>query len=127
MTYQTFDIEKTDLAQDPVAFVSGSELTKAHIDAIEIARREGPWSGNPNSVIARLSQILFGVAIAHSLANERLEAIRRFSVRAWFREELYEKDIRPLFDVGFSSNEVWRFLAYIGERRGFIPEVSWPA
>lgn len=102
-------------------------LTGLDFDAVDIARRDGPRSGNPRSLVARLSRLLFGVQIARPLGSERLETIRQFSVRAWFLKELHKKDLLPLFELGLSSNDVWRLLAYIGMRRGFIPKIDrWP-
>jgi hypothetical protein len=128
MTYQGFAIEQALVSiAPPAAADQGSLLGKREWNAVEIGRRDGPRAGDPRSLRGRVAR-LFGLKTARPLANERLEALRRFAIRAWYAQELRAGDIRALFDVGFSSNDVWRVLAHVGERRGFIPEVeAWPA
>ena len=128
MTFQSAAIERALNSTAPVpSSDSSSLLGQLEWDAVEIGRRDGPHAAEPGSLRARFGRF-FGLRIKRPLANERLEALRLFAIRAWYRDELKTKDIRKLFDVGLSSNDVWRVLAHIGERRGFIPEVeAWPA
>src|SRR5258708_4505565 len=95
---------------------------------IDNALDDGPRSANPRSVAARLMRLLFGVNVARPLTNERLEALRRFAVKAWYWSELKARDMRTLFEAGFDSNDAWRVLAHIAARRGMMAEVEhWPA
>jgi hypothetical protein len=97
-------------------------------DTIEIARRDGPRSFNPNGWFARLGRSLLGLPIPRPLANDRLEALRRFSVRAWFWDLVRTRDMKAFFAAGFSSNDAWRILSYVAAHRGFVPSVeAWPA
>jgi hypothetical protein len=94
---------------------------------VDMARVDGPRSLNPRSFFNRLMRRLFGFAAPQPLANERLEALRRFAVIAWHRAEIRTRDMRALFSAGFSSNDAARILGRIAERRGIQPEVeAWP-
>ena len=97
---------------------------KPEWDVVELARRDGPRSLNPNSAIAHLCSMLLGEQIKPSLTNERLEALRRFSVRAWFWDLVRTKDVRTLFDAGFTWDDAWRVLAHVAANRGFMPSVE---
>src|SRR5262249_2300976 len=107
---------------------SADGLGSLEWDTIEIARRDGPRSFNPDGWYARLIRTAFGVEIARPLANDRLEALRRFSVPAWFWDLVRTRDMRAFFAAGFSSNDAWRILSYVSAHRGFVPSVeAWPA
>ena len=94
---------------------------------VEMARMDGPRSANPDSLVNSLLRTLFGVAIPRPLANERLEALRRFAVAAWFRAEIRVRELKTLFDAGFSSNDAARIIAHVAVGRGSAPEVeAWP-
>src|SRR5215217_2866293 len=99
-------------------------LGRTEWSVIDMARAEGPRSANPNAFFNRLIAKLFGIAIARPLANERLEALRRFALSAWFRAEIRTRDMRNLFAAGFSSNDAARIIAYVGLQRGEVPEVE---
>jgi hypothetical protein len=102
-------------------------LGRTEWSVIDMARAEGRRSANPNAFFNRLIAKLFGIAIARPLANERLEALRRFALSAWFRAEIRTRDMRNLFAAGFSSNDAARIIAYVGLQRGSVPEVeAWP-
>jgi hypothetical protein len=95
---------------------------------IDHARDDGPRSARPNGLAARLLRLVFGVAVPRPLTNERLEALRRFAVKAWFWPELKARDLKALFEAGFDSNDAWRVLAHVAARRGLMAEVEhWPA
>ncbi len=103
-------------------------LGKLEWDVVEIARVDGPRGSNPDSLGVLLLRKLFGVATVRPLANERLEALRRFAVKAWFRDCIRARDMRALFKAGFSSNDAWRVLAHVAARRGRMPDIeAWPA
>ena len=103
-------------------------LNRTEWAVIDNAREDGPRSANPNGLAARSLRLLFGVGVPRPLTNERLEALRRFAVKAWYRAELKARDMRALFDAGFDSNDAWRVLAHVAARRGVMAEVEhWPA
>lgn len=127
MRYETFDFESAIAVSAREAGFAES-LGGDELAVIEMARAEGPRSADPGLFLNRAARLLFGISVARPLANEKLEAIRRFAVAAWFRDEVPESRIRALFDAGLSSNDAWRLLDYVASRRGVMPEVeSWPA
>ncbi|HWJ59898.1 MAG TPA: hypothetical protein VNR68_09735 [Sphingomicrobium sp.] len=97
-------------------------------EIVEIARVDGPHGSNPDSLGTLLLRKLFGIATARPLANERLEGLRRFAVKAWFRSCIRMRDLKAFFNAGFLSSGAWRVLAHVAARRGRMPEVAaWPA
>jgi len=94
---------------------------------VDMARVDGPRSANPDSLLNSLLRTVFAVSIPRPLANERLEALRRFAVAAWYRAELRPRDLSALFAAGFTSNDAARVIAYVALGRGSAPEVeAWP-
>jgi hypothetical protein len=84
---------------------------------VDFARKDGLWSLSPDGVPARLVRILFGISTPRPLANERLEALRRFAVVAWKRGVVGAGQMREFFAAGFSAADarlvlehVWRAL-----------------
>ena len=125
MRHESFDL---DLAREVAAPDAGLGLPGDELAVVEMARAEGPRSADPGLLANRVARVLFGIAVPRPLANERLEAIRRFAVAAWYRDEVPESSVRALFEAGVSSNDAWRLLAYVACRRGIMPDVeSWPA
>lgn len=115
-------------ATDPIA-ASNDNLSLGHHEwaVVDMARVDGPRSANPDSLINSLLRTLFAVSIPRPLANERLEALRRFAVAAWYRAELRARDLSALFAAGFSSNDAARIIAHVALGRGSAPEVeAWP-
>lgn len=88
---------------------------------IEMARKDGPRSLNPDDLVARLARNLLGLPIPHRIANDELEALRRFSVRAWFWDFVRTSDVRAFLDAGYTTANVQRILAYVAHHRGFTP------
>ena len=66
-----------------ISLHSGCSLTDLEWKVVEIARTDGPRSINPDGPFARFLKIFFGLPVARPLANKRVEALRRFCVRAW--------------------------------------------
>jgi hypothetical protein len=94
---------------------------------VDMARSDGLRSANPNSIFNNIRRLLFGISAPRPLGNERLEALRRFAVAAWFRDEIPTRSMRQFFAAGFSSNDAARVLAYVASQRGSCPEVeAWP-
>lgn len=105
---------------------SEGELTCTEWEIIEMASWDGPRSLHPKGWLSRVETILFGDG-ALPLANARLEALRRFAVKAWFWKELRDSDIAAVFEVGFSAREIRRIIDHVATRRGSVPHVArWP-
>jgi hypothetical protein len=101
-----------------------SNLSELEWSVVEIARDNGPRSLNPDGFWVRLSRDVFGLPIARTLANERLEALRRFCVRAWYWDLIRTRDLQILMDAGYSSAAVFQILAHVAGYRGFTPSIQ---
>lgn len=91
---------------------------------VDIGRLDGPRSINPDHFLARFARDFCGVPVARRLANERLEALRRFSVRAWYWDLVRIEDVSPLIDAGYTVPDVFRILAHVARYRGFTPSLQ---
>ena len=89
---------------------------------VEAARSDGPRSLNPDGLIARLFRLL-GVPVARPLANDGLEALRRFSVRAWYWDLIRGREMLALYAAGYSTNHAEQVLAHVATARGFTPTI----
>ena len=89
---------------------------------VDLARRDGLWSLNPDGLLPRLARLVFGLTPARPLANERLEALRRFAVAAW-RRRVDSPHVAAFRSAGFSRAEVTAVLDHIGRSLNFN---SWP-
>lgn len=98
-------------------------LTDAEWKVVEVARSDGPRSFNPEGLIANLARF-FGVQVPLGLENERLEKLRRFSVRAWYWDLIRTKDVRALIAAGYSKTHVDEILAHVADFRGFTPTIQ---
>jgi hypothetical protein len=92
---------------------------------VETARTDGPRSQNPNGFLAWLIRTLVGAPVAPALADAKLEALRRFSVRAWYWDLIRTKDIQAFLGAGYSRINVLEILSHIGMARGFTPSVEY--
>jgi len=90
---------------------------------VEMARKDGPRSLNPDGFISRFARNLLGVPIPLRLASDELEALRRFSVRAWFWDFVPASEVQAFLDVGYSVTDARRILAYVAHHRGFTPSL----
>ena len=127
MTYQGCHTQSDLMPEDrviPLKPTCAPGFGKTEWDVVELARRDGPRSLNPHSHIAHFCSMLLGEEIKRPLANQQLEVLRRFSVRAWFWDLVRTKDVRTLFDAGFTWDDAWRVLAHIAAHRGFMPSVE---
>ena len=132
MTYQTRSFIPDCVTPDfairnaprviPVA--AGDGLGSLEWEVVEIGRWDGASRLNPDGLLARMARILLGFEIARPLANRRLEALRRFAAKAWFRRTVRERDLRAFIDAGFSWNDAGRVLAYVGSQSGRVPSVE---
>jgi hypothetical protein len=91
---------------------------------IEMARANGPWSQNPDGLFALVARYLVGLPEARSLADKRLEALRRFAVRAWYWDSIRAKDVRAFRSAGYSRTHILEILSHVGMARGFTPSVE---
>ncbi len=91
---------------------------------VEMGRADGPRSLNPEGFLARVSRDLFGLPVATRLANDELEALRRFSVRAWYWDLIRTRDLGALLDAGYSRNHALEILAHVAAVRGFTPSIQ---
>jgi hypothetical protein len=99
-------------------------LTDLEWEVVELARHDGPRSFNPEGIFTQLLRDLFGMRIAHGLAHDGLEALRRFCVRAWYWDLIRTKDIRRLVGAGYSRSHAFEILAYVASFRGFSPSIQ---
>ena len=96
-------------------------LGKMDWQIVEMARNDGPRGLNPDRLLSRIARSVFGVPIPRRLANDELEALRRFSVRAWFWDFVRTSDVQAFFDAGYTPTNARRILAYVAHHRGFAP------
>jgi hypothetical protein len=113
-----------DASRLPESKASG--LTKFGHDewsVVEFARNDGLWSLAPDGLLARVARALFGIHPPLPLANERLEALRRFAVVAWKKGKVGAAQAREFAAVGFSCVDARLVLDYVARRRNIE---SWP-
>lgn len=97
--------------------------TAMNWQVIEMARSEGPRSLNPDGIVSRIARSLFGIALPGRLSNSGLEALRRFSVRAWFWDFVPASEVQDFLDAGYTVTDAKRILAYVAHHRGFAPSL----
>lgn len=83
---------------------------------VEIAQADGR-----RSLWVSLARKLFGISVARPLANDRLEALRRFSVCAWHWNLVRPSELGALIDAGYSRADALQILAHIAAYRGRMP------
>jgi hypothetical protein len=103
---------------------SHSALSDLEWRIVEMARVDGPHSLNPDGFWPSLARKLFGITVARGLANEGLEALRRFCVRAWHWDLVRTSDMGTLIDSGYSRCDAQQILAHVASYRGFMPSVQ---
>jgi hypothetical protein len=99
-------------------------FTELEWKVIEMARANGAWSLNPDGLFALLARYLFGLPDVRSLADKKLEALRRFAVRAWYWDHIRAKDVRAFRAAGYSRSHVLEILSHVGMARGFTPAIE---
>ncbi len=107
-----------------IALNQESSLTELDWRVVETARENGPRSLKPDGKFVRFLKDFFGLPIERRLASDRLEALRRFSVRAWYWDLIRTSDLRALMDAGYSSTAVFQILAHVAGYRGFTPAIQ---
>jgi hypothetical protein len=102
----------------------GNTLTKLEWQVVAMARSDGPRSMNPDGRFTRFLREFFGVPVTRKLANERLETLRRFCVRAWYWDVIRAKDLQQFIGAGYSSSALFQILAHVAGYRGFTPSIE---
>jgi hypothetical protein len=113
-----------EFTMNAIAKIEADSLTELDWRIVEIAKLDGPRSINPDGKLSRFLRSFFGLPIARGLANDKLEALRRFCVRAWFWDLIRTSDVRSLIDAGYSSTAVFQILAHVAGSRGFTPSLQ---
>lgn len=98
-------------------------LGKMDWSVIEMARKDGPRSLNPDGLVSRIARDFFGMPLPRRLASDQLEALRRFSVRAWYWDYVPASEVQDFLDAGYAVANAERILAYVAHHRGFTPSL----
>ena len=101
-------------------------LSAVEWKVVEAAHANSMLSVNPDGLLARVARA-FGIQVEQGLADKRLEALRRFSVRAWHWDLIRDKDLRAFLDAGFTRLHVLDILSRLGSVRGFTPSIEYEA
>lgn len=99
-------------------------LTDLEWRVVETARSDGPRSIVPHGRFTKSLREFFGLPIARKLANEKLEALRCFCVRAWFWDVIRTRDVKALMEAGYTSLQLFQILARVARHRGFTPSIE---
>ena len=107
-----------------IALKLDCSLTALDWQVIEVARMDGPRSINPDGRLTRFLRDFFGLPITRKLASDKLEALRRFCIRAWYWDLVRSRDVRAVMEAGYTSVDVFQILAHIAGFRGFTPTIE---
>lgn len=112
----------TTAAAGDVRPIAGSRaldlFDRAEWSVISLASRDDRASLAPDSFWQRMRRRLFGIEAPRPLANERLEALRRFTVLAWLRRrQVDHQEITRLVTAGFSKFQADVLLSLIDDAR----------
>lgn len=107
-----------------IALKLDCSLTALDWQVIEVARMDGPRSINPDGRFTRFLRDFFGLPITRKLASDKLEALRRFCIRAWYWDLVRSRDVRAVMEAGYTSVDVFQILAHIAGFRGFTPTIE---
>lgn len=99
-------------------------LTALEWKIVRMAKTDGPHGLNPDGLWGRFARRLFGVSFPGPLANEGLEALRRFAVRAWYWNVVRPSELGALIDGGYSRANALQILEHIAAQRGCLPTVQ---
>lgn len=95
-----------------------NEFSGLEWNVIVLARRDSIASLNTPGPLARALGGLFGLGRQSTLADPRLEALRRIAVHAWHRGyTLPVSEIKRFFAAGFTSGQIETLLASISSGR----------
>ena len=104
-----------------VDFSGPSRLGREEWSVVDFSRNDGLWSLAPDGFLPRLARILFGIGPARPLANERLEALRRFAVVVWNKGKVGAAQAREFAAAGYSCVDARLVLDYVSRRRSAQP------
>jgi len=101
------------------AFDDGrADLSPLEWTVVALAQRDRIASLNEPGAIARAFGGLFGLGRQSSLADPRLEALRRLAVYAWHKGyKLPMSEIKRFLAAGFSAGQFETLLASVANRR----------
>jgi hypothetical protein len=91
---------------------------------VDIARNDGPISLNPDGLWAQISRSLLRMSVPRPLNNDALEALRRFSVRAWYWNFIRTRDLKTLVAAGYSHVAALEVMAHVAGERGYCPSIE---
>jgi hypothetical protein len=94
--------------------VSFAELDELDLSVIHLSRKERLQTVLPATTFGRWLGILFGIASSRPLADQRLEALRRYCVLARNRHPRVEEAWLLLIQSGFAGSQRRRIDALIG-------------
>jgi len=95
-----------------------ADLSPLEWTVVALAQRDRIASLNEPGAIARAFGGLFGLGRQSSLADPRLEALRRLAVYAWHRGyKLPVSEIKRFLAAGFSAGQFETLLASVANRR----------
>jgi len=117
-------LKEKESTMNTVILTKEGQLTELEWRVVEMALNDGPRSMNPDGRLARFVRFFFGISTARNLANEKLEALRRFCVRAWHWSLIRSEDLGKLMDAGYPSSAVFQIVAHIASSRGFAPSIQ---
>lgn len=106
----------------PAALAPVQSFSALEWTVIALARKDGLRSIGEPGPIARALRSLFGEGRRSSLADPRLEALRRFAIHAWHRGyALPVSEIKAFVAAGFSIDQAEAALASIAGARAPQP------
>jgi hypothetical protein len=73
---------------------------------------------------ARISSSLLGLSVPRPLNNAALEALRRFSVRAWYWNFIPTHELKTLVAAGYSYVAALEVMAHVAGERGYCPSIE---
>ena len=101
------------------AYGSSDPLTELERRVVELARHDGLQTLLPARKRGWLARLILGPPPASpTLANERLEALRRLAVQAWHKGyTLPASALREAQAAGFNEDQIGAVIDFIGRTR----------
>ncbi|AGH51244.1 MULTISPECIES: hypothetical protein [Sphingomonadales] len=118
MAFMDFAVAAATGTQPVAASKAFHLFDRAEWSVIGLAAHDDTTSLAPDGWWARLRHRLFGIEAPRPLANERLEALRRFAVTARLRRrKIDHHEIARFVAAGFSAFQADMLLAIIDDAR----------
>ena len=102
----------------------GRSLTSLEWQVVQVAKSDGPRSIAADGRLDKYLRIIFGRPGTRTLANDKLEALRRFCVCAWHRDSIRIGELWMLVEAGYSARAVFQVIAYVARNRGLTSSVQ---